>query len=69
MWSLLEIKKDESSGQSSESPSIEPSKDGYVGFNTNTAQQFSDFLLLIERPDLRETGEVRFCDATRRTTR
>jgi crotonobetainyl-CoA:carnitine CoA-transferase CaiB-like acyl-CoA transferase len=37
-----------------ETPSIEPSADGYVGFCTNTAQQFQDFLLLIERPDLIE---------------
>ena len=44
-------------GQSVETPSIEPTADGFVGFNTNTAQQFSDFLLMIERPDLRETGE------------
>src|SRR5262249_56904360 len=40
--------------QSVETPSIEPTADGYVGFCTNSAQQFSDFLLLIERPDLRE---------------
>ena len=40
--------------QSVETPSIEPTRDGYVGFCTNSAQQFSDFLLLIERPDLRE---------------
>ena len=40
-----------------ESPSIEPTRDGFVGFNTNQAQQFSDFLLLIERPELRESGE------------
>ena len=37
-----------------ETPSVEPTKDGYVGFNTNTRQQFDDFLLLIERPDLLE---------------
>jgi len=37
-----------------ETPSIEPTADGYVGFCTNSRQQFSDFLLLIERPDLRE---------------
>jgi crotonobetainyl-CoA:carnitine CoA-transferase CaiB-like acyl-CoA transferase len=37
-----------------ETPSIERSADGWVGFCTNSAQQFSDFLLLIERPDLRE---------------
>ncbi len=45
------------SAQNVETPSIEPTRDGYVGFNTNTAQQIFDFLLMIERPDLRETGE------------
>ena len=40
-----------------ETPSIEPSRDGFVGFTTYSAQQMSDFLLLIERPDLRESGE------------
>jgi crotonobetainyl-CoA:carnitine CoA-transferase CaiB-like acyl-CoA transferase len=35
-----------------ETPSIEPTADGYVGFCTNARQQFSDFLLMIERPDL-----------------
>jgi len=40
--------------QSVETPSIEPTRDGYVGFCTNSAQQLSDFLLLIDRPDLRE---------------
>jgi crotonobetainyl-CoA:carnitine CoA-transferase CaiB-like acyl-CoA transferase len=35
-----------------ETPSIEPTADGYVGFTTNSRQQFDDFLLLIERPDL-----------------
>lgn len=33
-------------------PSIEPTADGYVGFSTITAQQFSDFLVMVERPDL-----------------
>ena len=42
------------SAQSVETPSIEPTADGYVGFCTNSAQQFSDFLLLIERPELRD---------------
>ena len=37
-----------------ETPSIEPVADGYVGFCTNARQQFLDFLLLIERPDLQE---------------
>ena len=35
-----------------ETPSIEPTQDGYVGFCTNSRQQFDDFLMLIERPDL-----------------
>ena len=38
--------------RSLETPSVEPTADGYVGFNTNTAQQFSDFLVLIGRTDL-----------------
>jgi crotonobetainyl-CoA:carnitine CoA-transferase CaiB-like acyl-CoA transferase len=35
-----------------ETPSIEPTLDGWVGFCTNSRQQFDDFLVLIERPDL-----------------
>jgi crotonobetainyl-CoA:carnitine CoA-transferase CaiB-like acyl-CoA transferase len=35
-----------------EAPSVEPTADGFVGFNTNTRQQFNDFLVLIERADL-----------------
>jgi crotonobetainyl-CoA:carnitine CoA-transferase CaiB-like acyl-CoA transferase len=35
-----------------ELPSIEPTRDGWVGFNTNSRQQYQDFLLLIERTDL-----------------
>jgi crotonobetainyl-CoA:carnitine CoA-transferase CaiB-like acyl-CoA transferase len=35
-----------------EMPSVEPTADGYVGFCTITGQQFQDFLVLIERPDL-----------------
>ncbi len=34
-----------------EIPSIEPTKDGWVGFNTNSRQQFNDFLILIEKAD------------------
>jgi len=45
-------------GQSVETPSIERTSDGFVGFCTNTRQQFSDFLLMIERPDLREDEEL-----------
>ncbi len=45
-----------SPGRSFETPSIEPTSDGYVGFNTNTRTQFDSFLLMIERPDLIEDG-------------
>lgn len=38
--------------RSLETPSVEPTLDGFVGFNTNTAQMFSDFLVLIGRSDL-----------------
>jgi crotonobetainyl-CoA:carnitine CoA-transferase CaiB-like acyl-CoA transferase len=41
-----------------ETPSIEPTADGYVGFCTNSGQQFRDFLILIERPDLLEDREL-----------
>jgi crotonobetainyl-CoA:carnitine CoA-transferase CaiB-like acyl-CoA transferase len=35
-----------------ETPSIEPTLDGYVGVNTNTQTMFEAFLLMIERPEL-----------------
>jgi crotonobetainyl-CoA:carnitine CoA-transferase CaiB-like acyl-CoA transferase len=35
-----------------ETPSIEPTADGWVGFTTNTRQQFENFLLLIEQFEL-----------------
>lgn len=41
-----------------ETPSIEPTEDGYVGFCTITAQQFQDFLLLIDRADLLADSEL-----------
>lgn len=41
-----------------ETPSIEPTADGYVGFCTNSRQQFSDFLLMIDRTDLQEDEEL-----------
>ena len=46
----------ENPGRSFETPSVEPTSDGYVGFNTNTRTQFDSFLLMIERPDLIEEG-------------
>jgi crotonobetainyl-CoA:carnitine CoA-transferase CaiB-like acyl-CoA transferase len=41
-----------------EIPSIEPTKDGWVGFNTNSREQYQSFLLLIERTDLLEDKEL-----------
>lgn len=40
-----------------ETPSIEPTTNGYVGFCTNSHQQFESFLILLERFDLLETNE------------
>jgi crotonobetainyl-CoA:carnitine CoA-transferase CaiB-like acyl-CoA transferase len=41
-----------------ELPSVERTADGYVGFCTITAQQFQDFLILIERPDWLDDTEL-----------
>lgn len=38
--------------RSLESPSVEPCKDGWVGFNTNSGQMFLNYLMVIERFDL-----------------
>jgi crotonobetainyl-CoA:carnitine CoA-transferase CaiB-like acyl-CoA transferase len=52
--SFLGFKRAPGPPRSIEIPSIEPTRDGYVGFCTITAQQFQDFLVLIGRPDLIE---------------
>ncbi|MBW0019598.1 MAG: CoA transferase [Mycobacterium sp.] len=41
-----------------ELPSIVPTADGMVGFCTITAQQFQDFLIMIERPDLLDDQDL-----------
>jgi crotonobetainyl-CoA:carnitine CoA-transferase CaiB-like acyl-CoA transferase len=41
-----------------EIPSIEPTADGWVGFNTNSRAQYQAFLQLIERPDLLSDEEL-----------
>jgi crotonobetainyl-CoA:carnitine CoA-transferase CaiB-like acyl-CoA transferase len=51
-------------GQSIEIPSIEPAKDGWVGFCTITGQQWVDFCSLIGRPDIGE--DKRYLDAAAR---
>jgi crotonobetainyl-CoA:carnitine CoA-transferase CaiB-like acyl-CoA transferase len=50
-----------------DTPSIEPTADGYVGFTTLSRQQFDDFLVLIERPDL--LGDERLAMVHGRTAR
>ncbi|MEZ5247378.1 MAG: CoA transferase [Acidimicrobiales bacterium] len=52
--------------RSVEAPSIEPGSDGWVGFNTNTRQQFQNFCLMMDRPDLMESEWV---DLRERTAR
>lgn len=44
--------------RSVETPSIYPSADGWIGFNTNGPQHAEAFLHLIERPDLVDSGYV-----------
>ena len=39
-------------GRTIEVPSVEPTRDGYFVVTTNSAQQFQDFLLMMQRPDL-----------------
>jgi crotonobetainyl-CoA:carnitine CoA-transferase CaiB-like acyl-CoA transferase len=58
MWSLVGRPPAERPARSVELPSIEPTADGWVGFNTNSRQQFQDFLVLIERPDLLADTEL-----------
>ena len=41
-----------------EIPSIEPTANGWVGFNTNSRAQYQAFLNLIERPDLLDDAEL-----------
>ena len=57
MWGILGRPPALGMLPNTESPSIERTQDGFVGFTTYSAQQMSDFLLMINRPDLRESGE------------
>ena len=49
-------------GRSFEIPSIEPARDGWVGFCTITSQQYKDFCALIGAPELAEP-EFMFAEA------
>jgi crotonobetainyl-CoA:carnitine CoA-transferase CaiB-like acyl-CoA transferase len=48
-----------------EFPSILPTSDGWVGFNTNAAQMFEDFLVLIGRDDMVGKAMIRMDPAVR----
>jgi len=61
MWSIMRaLMGIEPPGdpRSVETPSIYPSADGWIGFNTNGPQHAEAFLRLIERDDLIEAGYV-----------
>ena len=58
IYRLLGLREAPWPARTTETPSIEPSSDGWVGFNTNSAQQFADFAVLIERPDVQEDKEL-----------
>jgi crotonobetainyl-CoA:carnitine CoA-transferase CaiB-like acyl-CoA transferase len=60
---------DKPQGRSVEIPSIEPAADGWVGFCTVTRQQWTDFTVMIERPDLGEDEGLSFAASTRRSWR
>lgn len=46
--------------RTTEVPSIEPAKDGYVGITMVTGQQWLDFLAMVECPELEEIEQLRF---------
>ena len=61
MWSLMKALMGidpPGVARSVETPSIYPSADGWIGFNTNGPQHAEAFLHLIERPDLVDAGYV-----------
>ncbi|MFP6665642.1 MAG: CoA transferase [Deltaproteobacteria bacterium] len=59
MWGLFGRPPISGSMQNVETPSIHRTRDGFVGFNTNTQQQIADFMIVIERPDLLASGEFK----------
>lgn len=46
--------------RTTEVPSIEPAKDGYVGITMVTGQQWLDFAAMVECPQLEEIEQLRF---------
>ena len=48
--------------RSIEIPSVEPAKDGWVGFCTITGQQFKDFCVVIDDPDMADDPALSLAD-------
>lgn len=59
-WLRKELMLLEVVGRSTEVPSVEQAKDGYVGISMATGQQWQDFCAMVECPDLAEVPELRF---------
>jgi crotonobetainyl-CoA:carnitine CoA-transferase CaiB-like acyl-CoA transferase len=65
MLRMLGVSEPPQPPRTTEFPSIEPTADGWVAFNTNAAEMFNDFLVLIGRADLLE-GHVNRNDPAQR---
>jgi crotonobetainyl-CoA:carnitine CoA-transferase CaiB-like acyl-CoA transferase len=59
-WLRTELMLMEVVGRSTEVPSVERAKDGYVGISMATGQQWQDFCAMVECPDLADVPELRF---------
>lgn len=59
-WLRMELMLLEVLGRSTEVPSVERAKDGYVGISMATGQQWQDFCAMVECPDLADVPELRF---------
>ena len=59
-WLHAQLMKVPAITRSVEVPSIEPTKDGYVGITMVTGQQWLDFAAMVDRAELTEIPELRF---------
>ena len=59
-WLRRELMLLETVGRTTEVPSVEQAKDGYVGISMATGQQWQDFCAMVECPELADIEELRF---------
>lgn len=59
-WLRKELMLLEVVGRSTEVPSVERAKDGYVGISMATGQQWQDFCAMVDCSDLADVPELRF---------